>query len=114
MTPKGTPILVAAFLLAFLVSSALAVEGGNTSKGRKLYRQFCLGCHTDFSAAGQLNTRSKTQSQWKRFFKKNKHEDQTRTFAGLSDEELLNIRRYLHDYAADTDASRCGSCWENN
>lgn len=111
---RSFQILAAIILSIFLVNSTLAVEGGNTRKGRQLYRQFCLNCHAEDSALGQLDTRSKTQGQWGRFFKKNKHKAQPEALAGLSDEQLLNIRRYIHDYASDTDASKCGSCWESN
>lgn len=104
---------IAAILLSVLfAATALAAEGGNSRKGRTLYRQRCLNCHTEDSASGELDTKSKTQGQWARFFTKNKHKADPEAWDGLSDEELLHIRRYFHEFASDTDPAKCGSCWD--
>ncbi|PLX84858.1 MAG: cytochrome C oxidase Cbb3 [Desulfuromonas sp.] len=100
-------------LILSLATAALAVEGGNPRKGRYLFRTTCLSCHQEEAKAGALDTRSKTQAQWDRFFAKDRHRAAPAGLEALSEKERLDLRQYVNDYALDTDPGKCGACWES-
>ncbi len=92
-----------------VASTAFAVEGGNPRKGKYLYKKSCKTCHVEGAEGGELVPMTKTQSQWKRFFDRDKHKDNPEAWKGLSEGDLLDIHQYLHDHAADSDQPEtCG------
>jgi len=99
--------LIGLLIMAFSVTSALAVEGGNSRKGKYLFKKTCKTCHVDGAEGGQLTPLSKTMSQWDRFFEKDKHDP--KGLEKLSEKDLLDINQFLFDHAVDSDQPEtCG------
>ncbi len=66
-------ILLAVSLFAAFTAQAAAIEGGDANKGRKLALEKCKYCHVAGADGGTMTPLSKTQSQWARFYAKDKH-----------------------------------------
>jgi cytochrome c5 len=98
----ATRIILALSVVAFLATSALAVEGGNPKKGKYLYKKNCKICHVEGKAGGELTPLSKTQAQWDRFFQENKHQVKPEVMKDLSQKDILDIWQFLYDHAADS------------
>jgi hypothetical protein len=103
MKVKFQFIVAAFFLTFFFVSTAVAIEGGETRRGKGLMKSECKVCHNEGGQGGKLTPLSKTMSQWDRFFRRDKHKDYLKGFEGLSEQDLLDINQYLFDHAADSD-----------
>ena len=70
-------LLASLILIAFCVSSVMAIEGGNSRKGKHLFKKNCKSCHSAGGEGGEITPMSKTMSQWDRFFEKGKHPGDT-------------------------------------
>jgi len=103
-------ILFAAFSLTiFFVSMAVAIEGGDTKRGKELMKNKCKVCHNVGTQGGKLTPLSKTMSQWDRFFRRDKHKSYPKGLEGFSEQDLLDTNQYLYDHAADSDQPQtCG------
>lgn len=100
-------LMVGLILVAFCVTSALAVEGGNPKKGKYLFKKNCKTCHTDGAEGGVITPLNKTMSQWDRFFDKNKHPEGA--WDDFAEKDLLDINQFLFDHAVDSDQPEtCG------
>ena len=96
-------------LVAFVATASFAAEGGNSKKGKYLYKKTCKSCHVAGEAGGALTPLSKTQKQWDRFFDKADHPDKAEAFKGLKEQDLKDINQFLFDHAADSDQPEtCG------
>ena len=96
-------------IVATATTAAFAVEGGNPRKGKYLYKKNCKVCHVDGAEGGKLTPMDKTQSQWERFFERDKHKDHPDAWANFSEGDLKDIHQYLYDHAADSDQPEtCG------
>lgn len=94
-------------IVAFAVSSAFAIEGGNPRKGKYLFKKNCKTCHTEGAEGGALTPLSKTMAQWDRFFKENKHPNDA--LSNIAEQDLLDINQFLYDHAVDSDQPEtCG------
>jgi cytochrome c553 len=92
-------------LLTVVTSAAAVAASGNPKKGKHLYKNTCRSCHAE--GENKLTPMSKTQSQWERFFEKNQHNPEG--IKELSGQDLLDIRQYLINHAADSDQPEtCG------
>jgi len=87
-------------LVAFTVTSALAVEGGNPKKGKYLFKKNCKTCHTEGAEGGAVTPLSKTMAQWDKFFSDNKHPEGV--WNEFSEKDLLDINQFLFDHAVDS------------
>jgi mono/diheme cytochrome c family protein len=107
---KRLSVLVAGIaIVAFAVTASVGAEGGNSRKGKHLYKKTCKVCHVDGAEGGELTPLSKTQSQWDRWFKKKKAKHNPEPFAPLSDQDVLDVHQFLYDHAADSDQPEtCG------
>ena len=100
-------IMIGLVLIAFSVTSALAVDGGNPRKGKYLFKKNCKTCHTDGAEGGSVTPLKKTMAQWDIFFKDNKHPGDA--WSGFSETDLLDISQFLFDHAVDSDQPEtCG------
>lgn len=95
-------------VLVFAAGAAFAAEGGNSRKGKYLYKKSCKPCHVAGAEGGELTPLSKTQRQWDRFFKKGEHQDAA-AWEKFSDKDLKDINQFLFDHALDSDQPEtCG------
>jgi cytochrome c5 len=102
-------LIAALAVVAFAASAALAAEGGNSRHGKYLYKKSCRTCHSPGDAGGDLTPQSKTQAQWDRFFKENKHRAKPAIWKNYSPKELKDINQFLYDHAIDSDQPEtCG------
>ncbi len=100
-------LLASLILTAFCVSSALAIDGGNSRKGKHLFKKNCKSCHDSGGEGGDVTPMSKTMSQWDRFFDKAKHPGDV--LEKLSEKDLKDINQFLFDKAADSPSPEtCG------
>jgi cytochrome c5 len=98
----ATRIILALSMVAFLATSALAVEGGNPKKGKYLFKKDCRTCHVEGKEGGNLTPMAKTMAQWDRFFQENKHQVKPEVMKDLSEKDILDIWQFLYDHAADS------------
>ncbi len=104
---KETLKVLAIFImiLGFFATGVIAKKG-NPRKGKYLFRTKCRVCHkpgvTGDDAGKPLDPMSKTQSQWKRFFEKNKHKKRPEIWEKFKPEELNDIYTYLYEHAYDS------------
>lgn len=105
---KKMNVLVLLMILVFAAGSVFAAEGGNSRKGKYLYKKSCKPCHVAETEGGELTPLSKTQKQWDRFFEKGNHKD-AEAWGKFSDKDLKDINQFLFDHAVDSDQPEtCG------
>ena len=96
-------ILLVASLLTMTVAWAAAIEGGDANKGRKLALEKCKYCHVTGADGGTMTPLSKTQSQWARFYAKDKHNKLAPgAWDKIESNELIDIMQFMYDHAADS------------
>lgn len=115
---KVRNIAVALLLVSpalFFSSAALAGKRPNPNRGKSLFKTTCKLCHVKDGDAKFLSPMSKTQAQWKRFFKNEKkigacvEASFKKTGTKLSADDLNNMSYYLVKHAADSDQPEtCG------
>ncbi len=106
---KMMKILIVAMAMVFSSTLVLAVDGGNSRKGKYLYKKSCKPCHVDGAEGGELTPLSKTQKQWDRFFNKNKHKKSPDALGKFTEKDLKDINQFLFDHAVDSDQPEtCG------
>ena len=102
-------IVISLLLVAFCGSSVLAVEGGNSRKGKYLYKKNCKTCHAADADGGELTPLSKTQKQWDRFFTNDKHKKNPDAWGKFSEKDIQDVNQFLYDHAVDSDQPEtCG------
>ncbi len=102
-------LMVGLILMAFTATSVLAVEGGNSRKGKHLFKNNCKSCHNAGGEAEELNPMSKTMAQWDRYFKKKAKKHSGSVMKDLSKKDLKDIHQFLFDKAADSPSPEtCG------
>jgi mono/diheme cytochrome c family protein len=96
-------------LLLFSLTLGTAGAAVNVKVGKEVFQANCRTCHSASGEGGNLNPAEKTRAQWRRFFKKLKHPEQTEIFDKLSEDEMKSLRLFLDHNAADADhAETCG------
>jgi len=95
---------VSFFVLFGFISTALAVDYGNSRKGKYLFRKTCRTCHKDGATATALSPDSKTQAQWERAFKPEKVAEYScnTEWEKMSESERLDVFTYVHKFAFDS------------
>jgi len=102
-------LLACIMLVVFTATLAVAASGGNQKKGKYLFKKNCKVCHVDGAEGKKLTPLSKTQSQWDRFFTKDKHKGKPEAWKAFSEQDLKDIQQFLFDHAADSDQPEtCG------
>jgi mono/diheme cytochrome c family protein len=108
MNRKGK-LLICILLLVFSATVAVAASGGNSKKGKYLYKKSCKSCHTAGAEGGEVTPLAKTQKQWDLFFEKNKHKAKPAVWKDYSDQDIKDIQQFLYDHAVDSDQPQtCG------
>ncbi len=87
-------------LLFLFLSVAFPVHADS---GKILYKSLCHSCHVD-AATKAIAPIDKASSQWKRFFKRNKHQrkSEINLKSKFDDPQLEIILAYLIDHASDS------------
>jgi len=89
--------------LFYATAVQAAIEGGDANAGRALAREKCKSCHLSGSDGGTMTPLSKTQQQWERFYKKDKHNKRAPgAWDKISSNELIDIMQFMYDHAADS------------
>ena len=100
-------LLASLILFVFCVSSVMAIDGGNSRKGKHLFKKNCKSCHSAGGEGGELTPMSKTMAQWDRFFEKSDHPGDA--LKSISEKDLKDINQFLFDKAADSPSPEtCG------
>ena len=100
-------LMIGLILSAFTASNVMAIEGGNSRKGKHLFKKSCKSCHSEGGEGGELTPMSKTMAQWDRFFEKAEHPGDT--LKSMSEKDLQDINQFLYDKAADSPSPEtCG------
>jgi mono/diheme cytochrome c family protein len=104
----STFCLTLAFAGTTLVSAV--IEGGDANRGRELIKEKCKQCHIQGAEAGTMTPLSKTQQQWDRFVKKNRHDKiAPGTWGQIAEQDLKDILQYIYNHAADSEQPEtCG------
>lgn len=109
---KAMKRLGAALLISGLmaITAQAAIEGGDTQKGKTLAKEKCKYCHVTGADGGTMTPLSKTQRQWERFYKKDKHNKLAPgAWDKIDTNELLDIMQFMYDHAADSpQPATCG------
>lgn len=103
--------LTLVFVCLFTITSAqAAVEGGNAQNGKSLAKEKCKYCHVTGAEGGTMTPLSKTQSQWERFYTKEKHNKLAPgAWDKIEPNELIDIMQFMYDHAADSaQPATCG------
>ena len=102
-------LMVGLILTAFTATSVLAIEGGNSRKGKHLYKKSCKVCHDKGGEGGELTPMAKTMAQWDRYFKKKAKKHPGDVFQKTKAKDLKDINQFLYDSAADSPSpATCG------
>ncbi|MCF6267984.1 MAG: cytochrome c [Desulfuromusa sp.] len=102
-------LLIGFILTAFTATSVLAIDGGNSRKGKHLYKKNCKVCHNAGGEGGELTPMTKTMSQWDRYFKKKTAKHPGDVFKNLKEKDQKDINQFLYDNAADSEhPATCG------
>jgi mono/diheme cytochrome c family protein len=106
---KLMKVLIVMMLVVFATTAVFAAEGGNSRKGKYLFKKNCKACHVADAEGGEVTPLSKTQKQWDRFFEKDKHKNNPDAWGKFSDKDIKDINQFLYDHAVDSDQPEtCG------
>ena len=105
---KRVCTLILSLLLAVsMLTPSLA--SANSREGKQVFREKCYSCHKAGAEGGQISPDSKTQRQWRRFFKRDQHRDLPKIWESLSREEKSNLWFFIYENALDADKpATCG------
>ena len=78
------------------------LHASDTRKGKKIWTDSCVSCHTSKSNNGPTVASYFAASQWKRFIETNRHKKIQEIV--LSKEDLEYVLEYLKKHAADSDS----------
>ncbi len=98
-------------LTIFMVIIALAspVVAASSRRGKKVFKKSCKTCHTRKDEGGKLSPLQKTMAQWRIYFKKDKHKDNSEIWEGMSKKDQKNLLKFFLDFALDSDQPEtCG------
>lgn len=102
-------LMIGLILTAFTATSVLAMDGGNSRKGKHLFKKNCKSCHDAGGEGGEVTPMSKTMAQWDRYFKKKAKKHPGSVMKDLSKKDLKDINQFLFDKAADSPSPEtCG------
>jgi hypothetical protein len=91
------------------VGLAFAADGGNSKKGKYLWKTNCQACHVQGAEGGVLSPSSKTTKEWAEFFDKNTKPIIMEKCKKFPEANLKDIRTYMIEHAKDSDQPEtCG------
>lgn len=93
----GRLLVVSGILILFAAGSA------NAAGGKDLFLNKCGSCHGSGKTAKAVNPGNYAGSQWKNFFKRNKHQRKKDISNIVSQADATKILSYLVKNAADSD-----------
>lgn len=102
---KRTMITLLSLAMVFIwAASLMALDKGNSRKGKNLFRKSCRECHIEGGKAKEMSPSSKTQAQWDTVFSKDKYKEFPckAEWEKLSQEDLGDIYAYLYEHAFDS------------
>ncbi len=88
------------FMGAILFAYALL---SHAATGRDVFLNQCGACHGRGKEADVFAPTKYAASQWERFFKRNKHQRKKDISDRFSESELIMVKEYLVEHAADSD-----------
>ena len=96
--------------LALSMPASSEETKGSSKQGKYLFRAKCKECHWPDSEGEEVTPITYTQTQWKRYFEKGKHNKRQEKLADqFTAEEILHIRTYLIEHASDSEQPEtCG------
>ncbi|MCK4502732.1 MAG: cytochrome c [Desulfuromonadales bacterium] len=104
-----TLLMIGLVIVAFTVTSAIAIDGGNSRKGGHLFKSICSGCHNHNSKGGVIKPSDKTMSQWDRYFRKAKRKHPGDIFKKIDKRDKRDINQFMFDGALDAPSEEtCG------
>ena len=102
-------LMIGLILTAFTATSVLAIDGGNSRKGKHLFKKTCKSCHNAGAEGGEVTPMSKTMAQWDRYFKKKAKKHPGDVMKNTSKKDLKDINQFLFDKAVDSPSPEtCG------
>jgi hypothetical protein len=91
------------------VGLAFAADGGNSKKGKYLWKTNCKTCHVEGGGAAVLSPSSKTVKEWTEFFDNNTKPVIMEKCKKFPEGNLKDIRTYMLEHAKDSDQPEtCG------
>lgn len=97
----GRKAIAIAAVTALALAAAFAA--GSETKGKAMFKKTCKSCHVKGGKASEVTPLSKTQEQWKRYFKAATHNKGAEKLNSiLSDEQLVDVQTFLVNHAADS------------
>ena len=88
--------------MIFLITTA-NLSGSEISKGKTIFENKCLQCHHSGGEASVIAPSMNATKQWKRFFKKEKHNRKYKKIDSIfTSNELDYVLSYLIEHAADS------------
>lgn len=97
-----TLILALIMVLSGLGISFALDAGGNSRKGKYLFRKNCRSCHAEGQKAKDMSPVDMTQAQWKNMFADYKKLPCYKDWKGLPEKDLKDIYSYLYGHAKDS------------
>jgi mono/diheme cytochrome c family protein len=96
--------LISLTLVFVFAGSLLAVEKGNSRKGKYTFRKSCRDCHMEGGKAQEMSPANKTQAQWDTVFGKDKFKEFPckAEWEKLTPEDISDIYAYMHEHAFDS------------
>ena len=111
MAKKGILVIVTLIFSFCSIGLSLAQDkAANARRGKALFRQNCRACHSG-DKAQELGPYQKKIKEWEAVFAKDKYKEYKcrSEWEKLSEQDLLDMLKYLRDGAADSKVPRgCG------
>jgi hypothetical protein len=89
--------------LGLFLAVAAAEPKGSETKGKFFFKKSCKTCHAKGKEGGEVTPLTKTQAQWKVYFKAGKHakgkEDLNKL---LTPEQMVDVETFLVNHASDS------------
>lgn len=95
-------VIFIAFLMVLALFLLCPISYSGTD-GETLFISKCGKCHKKGGESPVFGPVKYASSQWERFFRRNKHKRKKDISNEVSAEEIVLIKKYLTDHAADSD-----------
>jgi hypothetical protein len=103
MNRMGVKVLAVLGGLGLFLAVAAGEPKGSETKGKFFFKKNCKTCHVKGKEGGEVSPLTKTQAQWKAYFKAGTHakgkEDLSKL---LTPEQTLDVQTWLVNHASDS------------
>lgn len=103
MNRWGAKVLAVVGCLGLFLAVAAAEPKGSETKGKFFFKKNCKTCHAKGKEGGEVSPLTKTQAQWKAYFKAGKHakgkEDLSKL---LTPEQMRDVEAFVVNHASDS------------